>query len=228
MNKLIESYNTLLGNIENCRQKILARDTKLATSVKLLVVSKFADAGQIKQLYEAGQRDFAENRVQVLKNKYTLLHKLKINWHFIGPLQSNKLKSIANLVCWVQSIETEAQITKLNQYRMETLQPLNVLIQVHIAQEPNKHGVTNLEQVMHLASLIVKQKKLKLRGLMGVASNVANTNQIATEFAFLKSIFDKVRQHYDIDTLSMGMSNDYQLAIFAGSTMLRIGSAIFE
>lgn len=228
MNKLIKNYTAVLENIENYRQVLLINTPKPATLIKLLVVSKFADANQIQQLYEAGQRDFAESRVQVLKDKYDLLDNLKINWHYIGPLQSNKLKSIANMVFWVQSIETETQIMKLNEYRMETLPPLNVLIQVHIAQEPNKHGVTNFEQVMHLARLIATQQKLKLRGLMGIASNIADTDQIATEFAFLKSIFDQVKQHYEIDTLSMGMSNDYQLAMSCGSTMLRIGSVIFE
>ncbi|MFY8274301.1 YggS family pyridoxal phosphate-dependent enzyme [Pseudoalteromonas sp. SSDWG2] len=196
--------------------------------IKLIAVSKKKPLEDILAAFEHGHRDFAESYVQegVEKVQQLSAH-TNIVWHFIGPIQSNKTKQIAEHFSWVQSIDREKIAKRLNEQRPTNLKPLQVLIQVNIDNEENKSGCT-VEELPMLAQFIDQCRQLELRGLMAIPAKSDSFDAQAQSFAQLRACFDKLKAQYpQLDTLSMGMSSDVDAAIAAGSTMVRIGTAIF-
>lgn len=197
--------------------------------VRLLAVSKTKPASDIITAYKAGQRRFGENYVQEGVDKILLLSKdyPDIEWHFIGPLQSNKTNLVAQYFDWMHTVSREKIATRLSQQRPARLAPLNVCIQVNISHEASKSGVAP-DQVAPLANAIAKLPHLTLRGLMAIPTATQDEQQQKHELSALSSLFKALKQqHPQLDTLSMGMSNDLDIAVACGSTLVRIGSAIF-
>ncbi|MBU3018295.1 YggS family pyridoxal phosphate-dependent enzyme [Paraglaciecola agarilytica] len=198
-----------------------------ANSVKLLAVTKTKPVSDIVQAYEAGHRLFGENYVQEGVDKIQQLSELDdIEWHFIGPLQSNKTRPVAENFDWVHSIDRLKIAQRLNDQR-SAHKKLNVCIQVNIDNEASKAGVPT-EDVNLLAEQISNMPNLTLRGLMTIPKAQQNAEMQRKSLSAMNALFVQLQTKYpQIDTLSMGMSNDMQLAIECGSTMVRIGSAIF-
>ncbi|MGY8898588.1 MAG: YggS family pyridoxal phosphate-dependent enzyme [Paraglaciecola sp.] len=198
-----------------------------ANSVKLLAVTKTKPVSDIVQAYEAGHRLFGENYVQEGVDKIQQLSELdNIEWHFIGPLQSNKTRPVAENFDWVHSIDRLKIAQRLNDQR-SAHKKLNVCIQVNIDNEASKAGVPP-EDVNLLAEQISNMPNLTLRGLMTIPKAQQNAEMQRKSLSAMNALFVQLQTKYpQIDTLSMGMSNDMQLAIECGSTMVRIGSAIF-
>ncbi len=197
-------------------------------SVQLLAVSKTKPVSDIVLAYEAGQRCFGENYVQEGAEKiHALQHLSDIEWHFIGPLQSNKSRLVAENFDWMQTLDREKIALRLNEQRPEEMPPLQVCIQVNINDESSKSGVQP-GQVLALAAYISQLPKLTLRGLMTIPAVEQSETQQRQTFAMMKNLFEQLQLHYSqVDTLSMGMSGDMQLAIEEGATMVRVGTAIF-
>lgn len=202
---------------------------RLPHSIRLLAVSKTKPIEDIIAAYDAGQRCFGENYVQEGVTKIEALKSTHpdIEWHFIGPLQSNKTSLVAQHFDWMHTLSREKIAQRLNEQRPAHLAPLNVCIQINISDEDTKSGI-DAEQMLPLADSISQLPHLQLRGLMAIPSATNDTAQQRRELSELKQLFDTLKQHYPaVDTLSMGMSNDLDVAIECGSTMVRIGSAIF-
>ncbi|RUO52586.1 YggS family pyridoxal phosphate-dependent enzyme [Idiomarina fontislapidosi] len=224
--KVAENIVKSLGQIRQEIDEITAQ-SRFNETVRLLAVSKKHPVEAIRAAYEAGQREFAENYVQEGVDKVEQLNDLDLVWHFIGPLQSNKTKLVAEHFDWVQSIEREKIARRLNEQRPENLAPLNVLLQVNIDNDPNKSGVQK-HDVNALAEFVSQCSHLKLRGIMTILEADTNENQQLNSFAAMRSLYEQLQQmHPSVDTLSMGMSGDMRQAILAGANMVRIGSAIF-
>lgn len=208
-------------------EKFMQQYDRSGSGVKLLAVSKRHSTEKIREAYEAGQKAFGENYVQELLDKNEQLDDLDIEWHFIGPLQSNKTKKIAEVASWVHTIDRLKIARRLNDQRPDHLEPLAVCLQVNISDEESKSGVAE-EQLLPLAKEIEKLPKLKLRGLMAIPApenNFAKQREIFARVAAIQqSLNDK---GFELDTLSMGMSNDMEAAIAEGATIVRIGTAIF-
>ncbi|MGX9460176.1 YggS family pyridoxal phosphate-dependent enzyme [Shewanella sp. A14] len=197
--------------------------------ITLLAVSKTKPINDIIAAYQAGQRQFGENYVQEGESKIIALQAdyPDIKWHFIGPLQSNKTKIVAENFDWMHTLSREKIAQRLHEQRSENKPPLNVCIQVNISQEESKSGVKSAD-VATLALTIASLPNLKLRGLMAIPTATDNVHIQQQEFGQLKQLFDQLKRQYpSVDTLSMGMSGDLDIAIANGSTMVRIGSAIF-
>jgi len=192
--------------------------------IQLLAVSKTKSADLVKQAYLAGQRHFGENYVQEGVEKVAQLSDLSnICWHFIGPIQSNKTKLIAENFSWVHSVDRIKIAARLNDQRSSQDTPLNICLQVNISEELAKSG-TNIESLPELAQYVSECQHLKLRGVMAIPQKNAPMQM----FEKMNEIFCNLKKQYStIDTLSMGMTNDMADAISAGSTMVRIGTAIF-
>ena len=194
--------------------------------VNLLAVSKTQSAETIKLAYQAGLRQFGENYVSEAQEKILQLPK-DIIWHFIGPIQSNKSRIIAENFDWVQSIDRLKLVKRLNDQRPEHLPPLQCLIQVNISGEEQKAGIAP-DQIALLVEAINNSPRLQLRGLMAIPKATEHKQESAAMFAEMEKLFKQQQALTpQIDTLSMGMSNDMQTAIMHGSTMVRIGTAIF-
>lgn len=200
-------------------------------SVTLLAVSKTKPFSAIEQAYAAGQRAFGENYVQegvdkILAAQQQDWQKDPIEWHFIGPLQSNKTRLVAEHFDWMQTVDRLKIAERLNQQRPADLAPLKVCLQVNISGESTKSGL-NIEQVLPLAEEIVKLDKLELKGLMAIPQ-ATQDEQLEQQFAEMQRCYRTLQTRFPgVDTLSIGMSGDMQAAINAGSTMVRIGTAIF-
>ncbi len=197
--------------------------------VTLLAVSKTKPIEDIIAAYEAGQRCFGENYVQEGEEKVIALSQSHpdIEWHFIGPLQSNKSRIIAEHFDWMHTLSREKIATRLNEQRPDDKLPLQVCIQVNVSNEASKSGVSS-EEVNHLAQIIDKLPHLTLRGLMAIPTATEDVNLQRQEFAQLEKLYLELKQQYlSVDTLSMGMSSDLAIAIEHGSTMVRIGTGIF-
>jgi len=192
--------------------------------ITLLAVSKTKPVDMIVQAYNAGQRNFGESYVQEAVDKITALqNKQDIAWHFIGPIQTNKTKLIAKHFSWVHSIDRAKVAKRLNEHRFGQDTPLNICLQVNISGEESKAGVS-LDELPSLLAAVTDYPHLRLRGLMAIPEK----NAPQATFIKMQKLFIELQKHYpSMDTLSMGMSADMQLAINAGSTMVRIGSAIF-
>lgn len=196
-------------------------------NVQLVAVSKRHSADSIRQAYAAGHRDFAENQVQEALDKMSHLSDLDINWHMIGAIQSRKCKDIAQHFSWVQSVDRLKVANKLNEHRSENQVPLNVLIQVNLFAEEQKAGV-NAAECLQLAETIMQLPRLRLRGLMAIPPKQIEPQSQFAQFSEIHQLFQQLQSQYpQIDTLSMGMSGDFEQAILAGSTMIRLGTAIF-
>ncbi|MDZ4299047.1 MAG: YggS family pyridoxal phosphate-dependent enzyme [Moraxellaceae bacterium] len=198
-----------------------------AGSVQLLAVSKLHSAEAIRCLYQAGQRCFAENYVQEALGKMQALHDLSIEWHLIGPLQSNKTREVAEHFAWVHSVDRLKIAQRLSAQRPDFLPPLNICLQVNIDDEDSKSGCS-LEDLPALAEAVLELPNISLRGLMCIpqAGNQHALAALAKTHSQLVARLPALTQP-PFDTLSMGMSDDLAAAIAAGSTMVRIGTAIF-
>jgi pyridoxal phosphate enzyme (YggS family) len=199
--------------------------------VNLLAVSKTFGAEAVLEAAQAGQRAFGENYLQEALDKMTAVHALQrdlpLEWHFIGPIQSNKTRPIAEHFDWVHSVEREKIAQRLSEQRPAHLPPLNVCLQINISGEASKSGVSS-SQALQLASVIANMPRLRLRGLMSIPEPAAAFDQQRVPFRQLRQLFDQLRaQGLDMDTLSMGMSADMAAAIAEGATMVRVGTAIF-
>ncbi|PIW60871.1 YggS family pyridoxal phosphate-dependent enzyme [Shewanella sp. CG12_big_fil_rev_8_21_14_0_65_47_15] len=202
---------------------------RLPNSIRLLAVSKTKPIEDIIAAYHAGQRYFGENYVQEGMAKIIELqgNYPDIEWHFIGPLQSNKTNIVAQYFDWMHTVSRDKIAIRLNEQRPISMAPLNICIQINISGEESKSGI-DVEQMLPLAQLIAQLPNLTLRGLMAIPTATENSALQEQEFTKLKALFEELKHHYpDVDTLSMGMSNDLDTAIACGSTMVRIGSAIF-
>lgn len=201
-------------------------------NVKLIAVSKTKSVDEILQAYHAGQRAFGENLVQELIGKYEALPK-DIEWHLIGHLQSNKVKYIAGFIALIHSVDSLKILKEINKQAQKQHRIIDCLLQIHIASEDTKFGLDHAELIELLRSEELKQlQHIRIRGLMGIATNTSNQREIREEFRELKSLFDGIKTSFfshtpDFDTLSMGMSADYKIAIEQGSSAVRLGSTIF-
>lgn len=196
-------------------------------SVRLLAVSKTWPTESIEEAYAAGQRAFGENQEQEAVRKIAALVHLPIEWHFIGPIQSNKTRPIAERFAWVHSIDREKIARRLSDQRPGALDPLMVCIQVNVSGEATKSGVAPAE-ALDLAHAVAGMPRLRLRGFMAVPAPTDDIDQQRAQFRPLRQLFDAARTAgLDIDTLSMGMSDDLEAAVMEGATIVRIGSAIF-
>ncbi|EGQ9764404.1 YggS family pyridoxal phosphate-dependent enzyme [Vibrio alginolyticus] len=226
--------SSIQQNIEHITSQIRYDEQKCGRtpeSVQLLAVSKTKPVEAILEAYQAGQTAFGENYVQegVSKVQHFAEHypDNRIEWHFIGPIQSNKSRLVAEHFDWVHTIDRTKIVQRLNDQRPSELKPLQVLIQVNTSGEASKSGVTEAE-VFELAELISRLPNLTLRGLMSIPANVSDYESQLHEFQKLATLKQTLEAQFpEIDTLSMGMSGDMTAAIEAGSTMVRIGTAIF-
>lgn len=223
INTIANRLTTAHENIEQTRQKLRKSETK----VNLMAVSKTKPISDVVEAYNAGQRIFGENYAQELADKSSELHHLTdIEWHYIGPIQSNKTKIIAESATWVDSIDRAKIAKRLQQHASELNKTLNVLIQVNISRSDKKSGVL-LEDVEPLAAEIANCQQLTLRGLMAIPDK-SDESQLRQEFLQMQTCFQTLKQQYPmVDTLSLGMSGDMEIAIECGSTMVRLGTALF-
>ncbi len=202
-------------------------------NAQLVAVSKMQSVDDIKKLYDLGQRDFGENYVQELLEKQPLLP-ADIRWHFIGHLQSNKVKYIASFVHLIQGVDTFRLLSEISKQAKKINKTIQCLLQVHIAQEETKFGLNEdeLNETMNtLQSKPEQFSNIYINGLMGMASFSDDLNKVRNEMRFLRTFFDKYKSQSTVichlSTLSMGMSGDYKIAIEEGSNMVRIGSLLF-
>ncbi len=225
---------TIQDNIRHLRDLITESEQKFGRqpqSVQLLAVSKTKPISAIERAITANQTCFGENYVQEGIEKVDYFRNqhpnLPLTWHFIGPIQSNKTRPVAERFDWVHTIDREKIAKRLNDQRPPSMPPLNVLIQVNISMETAKSGVTS-QEILPLAHFIASQPNLNLRGLMSIPANVDSYEQQKAAFLHLSEQFKQLQSHYpQVDTLSMGMSGDMQAAIECGSTIVRIGTALF-
>jgi pyridoxal phosphate enzyme (YggS family) len=198
-------------------------------AVTLLAVSKSMPAEDLAAAMAAGQRDFGENYAQELRDKRAAFAGQADGprWHFIGPVQSNKTRLISEHFQWVHSVERDRIAVRLNDARPEHMPPLNVCIQVNVSGEASKHGVEP-GQELELAHIIASLPRLRLRGLMAIPEPATDLSLQRQRFALLREARERLRAAgYALDTLSMGMSDDFEAAIREGATMVRVGTAIF-
>jgi pyridoxal phosphate enzyme (YggS family) len=203
------------------------------TEVTLVAVSKTKPIEDIQILYDLGQRDFGENYVQEIQEKYPVLPK-DIRWHFIGHVQSNKVKYIAPYVFMIHGVDSYSLLREINKQALKNNRVIRCLLQVYVAKEETKFGLDEQELAALLENLMASSdmKNVSICGLMAMASFTDNLEQVRQEFKTVKSIFNKMKAQYfqdstDFQSISMGMSNDYAIAIEEGSTIIRVGSKLF-
>lgn len=204
----------------------------LPQHVTLVAVSKTKPVADLKEAYEAGQRIFGENKIQEMTEKWEQMPK-DIQWHMIGHVQTNKVKYMAPYVSLVHGVDSLKLLTEINRQAKRYRKVINCLLQIHIAEEETKFGLNETELNALLTSDEFKQmENICIKGLMGMATFTDNPEQVKKEFTHLKTIFNQLAAQPETlnlkpETLSMGMSGDYEIAIDCGSTMVRIGSSIF-
>ena len=216
--------DTIAGRIEEIR-------ATLPQGVTLIAVSKYHPAEAIEAAYKGGQRHFGESKAQDLQKKHQILPD-DICWHFIGHLQSNKIKYIAPYIHLIHSVDSYKLLAEIDRHAAKAERTIPCLLQIHIAQEETKFGFTPQECLAMLDEGAWRTLgNVEIRGLMCMASNTDDEAQIRAEFAQVKKLFDTIRERYfaqgNFDTLSAGMSDDYPIAIEEGSTHIRVGSSIF-
>ena len=222
MTIIADSLQAIQANI---RQAKLA--AKRDDEVRLLAVSKAQPPEKLREAYLAGQHAFGENYVQEAISKQTQLSDCAIEWHFIGPIQSNKTQLIAQHFDWVHSVDRLKIAARLNEARPPSLAPLNVCIQINSSEEASKSGVDTASLAI-LAKEISAMPRLKLRGLMAIPAPSKDLTKQRAQFKIVGDAFVQLQQQgFKLDTLSIGMSGDYVAAIHEGATIVRIGSAIF-
>ncbi|MEG1484815.1 MAG: YggS family pyridoxal phosphate-dependent enzyme [Bacteroidales bacterium] len=214
------------------KEEIDLINNELPSTVKLVAVSKFNPVGAIQQAYDAGQRIFGENRPQELAEKVQLLPN-DIQWHFLGHLQTNKLKLVLPYVSLVQSVDSEKLLMEINNFAVAKGLKVNCLLEMFVASEETKQGFDKTE-LMSVVNMLSSNPLpgIELCGLMGMASFTKDTEQVRGEFTHLANAFNEIKGQYSLSfpnfkELSMGMSGDYKIAIECGSTMVRIGTRIF-
>ena len=202
-------------------------NSNLPSNVQLVTVSKTHPVESIKKVYDLGQRVFGENRVQELIEKHLKLPS-DIQWHLIGHLQTNKVKYIAPFIDTIQSVDSEKILLEIDKQAKNNERNIKVLLQVKIAEEDTKFGLEiNETKELYLEYLNGKFPNVSIVGLMGMATFTDNKDQVTKEFNLLKQLFDQLSQKQKLETLSLGMSGDYEIAIECGANSVRIGSAIF-
>jgi len=222
MTIISSSLQAIHSNILAAKLAINSND-----EVQLLAVSKAQSAEKVREAYLAGQRLFGENYVQEAINKQALLEDCNIEWHFIGPIQSNKTQLIAQHFSWVHSVDRLKIAERLAAARPAVLPPLNVCIQINSSEETSKSGV-DITSTSILAQAINKLPALRLRGLMAIPAPTKDLAKQRAQFKIVKDTFLGLQKiGFKLDTLSIGMSDDYIAAIQEGATIVRIGSAIF-
>ncbi len=207
--------------------------SQLGDGVTLVAVSKYSTIEQIKEAYAEGQRDFGENKAQDLEAKKDALPD-DIRWHFIGHLQRNKAKYICDFIHLIHAVDSFKLLREINKQAVKANRVVPCLIQMHIASEDTKFGMDESE----IEELIKDERlgnlsNIKVVGLMGMATNTSDSTKVSKEFQTLKTLFDKFKTaalpaNVLMETLSMGMSQDFEIALANGSTMVRIGSAVFK
>ena len=222
MNTLADRLQAIRARIDHAKSSIGRNDT-----VQLCAVSKAQGAEKIRLAYETGQRIFGENYVQEAIEKQALLQDCTIEWHFIGPIQSNKTSLIAEHFDWVHSVDRLKIAQRLSNARSPKRAPLNVCLQINSSNELSKSGV-NIEDALALAQAVKALPNLKLRGIMSIPAPAKNPEQQRAQFRVVRQTYDTLRQAgVELDTLSIGMSDDFEAAIAEGATIVRIGSALF-
>lgn len=216
----------------NIKNNIINLRRNIPPSCKIVAVSKTNPVEKIQEAYDAGHRIFGENRVQEMTPKFDTLPK-DIEWHMIGHMQTNKIKYIAPFVCLIHSIDRHSLLEEINKQAVKINRKISCLLQIHIAEEETKFGFSE-EEVLTLiqSEALNKLNHVVITGLMGMATFTDNAEQVRKEFRGLHTLFERLKaltlpSSVAMKELSMGMSGDYQIAIEEGSTMVRIGSAIF-
>ena len=221
---------TISNALQAARTRISAAATQCGRdpeSIILLAVSKTVSPETIRIAYGVGQRAFGESYAQEALDKIAALPDLDIVWHFIGPLQSNKTKLIAENFAWAHSVERVKIAQRLSDQRPDSLPPLNLCLQVNVSGEASKSGVAPAE-VAALAQAVATLPKIKLRGLMAIPEATGDSAKQHAQFRLLRELYGQlIAQGHALDTLSMGMSGDLEAAIAEGATIVRLGSAIF-
>jgi pyridoxal phosphate enzyme (YggS family) len=214
------------------KSNLLHIKSSLPNTVTLVAVSKTKPISDILEAYEAGQRIFGENKIQEMTEKWEQMPK-DIQWHMIGHVQTNKVKYMAEFVSLIHGVDSLKLLQEINKQAHKHQRTIECLLQIHIAQEETKFGLNTeeLEEIVTALQNTNTLNNIKVIGLMGMATFIDNQDQLKDEFSALKTIFEKYKTislpNFQLNTLSMGMSGDYQLAIDCGSTMVRIGSSIF-
>jgi len=223
----LDNLPARLAAIRNTIQAAAAHHGRASDTVTLLAVSKTQPAQAIRAAAQAGQRLFGENYLQEALGKMADLADLDLEWHFIGPLQSNKTRPVAEYFAWVHSVDRLKLAERLSAQRPEGLPPLNVCLQVNISAEASKSGCT-LEDLPALARAVASLPHLRLRGLMAIPAPAEGLEAQRLPFRRLREALERLNaEGLNLDTLSMGMSDDLEAAIAEGATLVRIGSAIF-
>lgn len=210
---LEKRYKTVLNRIKS-------------SDTELLAVSKKQTIDKIQSLYLLGHRKFAESYVQEAVEKIEQLNNLDIQWHFIGPIQSNKTKYIAQYFDWAQSVDTLKILTRLNKQRSDEQKNLNVLLQLNVGGEESKRGF-NANELLFICEKAKSFKNLTIRGLMSIPAPTTQHSQQIRQFKECNQVFQEMQKIIPVDTLSMGMSGDLEAAIECGSTMVRVGTDVF-
>lgn len=226
--------NQIAEHLLQVKERIVQAASRAGRSsdhIQLLAVSKTKPLEAVCEAYAVGQRRFGESYAQEAATKIDTLREqgvcADIEWHFIGPLQSNKSKLVAERFDWVQSVDREKLIERLNNQRPSGLAPLNVCLQINISGESSKSG-TSEQEIFRLAELVSRCERLRLRGLMAIPEHTSDEAVLAAQMVRMQTLFTELAQQYPgVDTLSMGMTEDLELAIGHGSTMVRVGTAIF-
>jgi len=232
MTNQAQQIQTNLNKISATIRELENKFQRPANSVQLLAVSKTKPVEDILAAYQGGQHAFGENYVQEAIDKIenstlNLANNPCINWHYIGPIQKNKTRLIAQHFHWVHSIERLQIAQRLNEQRADNTSPLQVCIQVNIDNEKSKSGVA-IDEIQGLAEQVAGMKYIKLRGLMAIPHASSDTSKQRKSFAKLRQLLEQLNQKgFELDTLSMGMSNDLEAAIAEGATIVRVGTAIF-
>ena len=221
---------TIASNLQAVRDAMRSAAVEAgrrAADVRLLAVSKTFPPDALREAYRAGQTRFAESYVQEALDKIAALHDLAIEWHYIGPIQSNKTRAIAENFSWVHSVDRLSIAERLSAQRPTHFPPLNICLQVNISAESSKGGVAPA-QVSELAHAVTRLPGLALRGLMTIPAAVTGLASQRKPFAQLRELQQQLNlSGLQLDTLSMGMSHDFEAAILEGATLVRIGTAIF-
>lgn len=216
---------SIKSNISSFKEEIESK------GCKLIAVSKTHPAEKVMEAYQAGQRIFGENKVQEMAAKWQTLPK-DIEWHLIGHLQTNKVKSIVPFVSLIHSVDSQKLLEEINKQGKKINRKINCLLQIYIAKEETKFGFSEQELIALTDSrLLSTLDSVNVLGLMGMATLTTDVDQVRNEFRTLKNLFEKIKARsipeMNIKELSMGMSSDYKIALEEGSTMVRIGTAIF-
>ena len=224
-----KSQNSLFNM--SIAQQILKIKSTLPSTVALVAVSKTKPISDLMEAYDAGQRIFGENKIQEMAEKWEAMPK-DIQWHMIGHVQTNKVKFMAPFVSLIHGVDSLKLLEEINKQAKKNNRIINCLLQNHIAEEESKFGLNEVElNEIFTSATFQEMKNIRIVGLMGMATFTDNQEQIKKEFTHLKSIFDNLQplntKNCQLNTISIGMSGDYQLAIECGSTMVRIGSSIF-